>query len=603
MVASSSVPNSNPTVDWADDTDEEIDFGAPVFSDDEDLPRPEVTTQSQEQTITSSSDTIRSTDVNKSAPFSSPPQRYTAGFADGSNRSLDRRSQNDSSLQPMSSRVRARENPSSRRDTSASRPSSNHQWAGRGPGGSFEREGHWKSDGRRDPSAGGSFTSHGSPQADGGARWSKHSEHGGLMSGQRSPRQVIPLPPKPAAALDANNRPRIDRSRSPSFRSHSPLPGTGRRWDDARQRPMSPYSDYNTPLASNTHSSGHSTRPQSPQRHLRAHMDQVSQTRDHSTRQPRDHAPEGRWEKTPHEDKPYPSLPPPTASESPKDDVIYFRRREGRVNDSPNQDRPPSGMMYHERLEVNDPRHRRPERSDTTNDRWEKNHVVGHDKPYPERSHPGLGGRGGHEKHTRTRSRGQVDLTTVVPSPPHEKSSRASRGKGKDQQNRRSKDRPALNVDDNEMQDKDQGAAVPWWENSTYGVKKKEDQPPQEQTESAASTTTTAPASTASTASSANKPANVKEASTTSSGTNEAVPWWETSTYKVKPKGDLADQGNSQLTTGDPKSAASASPSPVHRDSQSDAETLARRKALGQTNLISGVEALTLVSRGEDDSG
>ncbi|KAG0288091.1 hypothetical protein BGZ98_004385, partial [Dissophora globulifera] len=455
--------------------------------------------------------------------------------------------------------------------------------AARAQGGSWEKGGQWRSDSRRDPGSKGPFPAYGSPRGDGGSRGQKLNEDRGAASGQRSTRQVIPLPPKPAASLDANHRPQIERSRSPSYRAHSPLPASGGpRREDTRQTLHSPLIGSNRSLSPHKlhPTGGLSTQSHSPHLPTRAHMDQLSPSRDQSARRSRDPAADGRWEKTPHEDKPYPSQqPPPAPVASPKDDIIYFRRREGRnINDPPSQAR---GTMYHERLEVEEHRSRSFDQRDTSNDRWGKNTVAEPDRPYPER-HTSTSGtfnnnNSQNNNSSKAKSRGQPDISAASPSPPI--SQRGHRGKGKDQQKRRSKDQPVAVIDDNHSQGKDDGASVPWWEQSTYNSKKKEE-------------ASKMPSSTAT---------PVAPIAAESEPKKDA-PWWEQSTYKLKPRTDTVDQVASRLGSVDLKSNSTAPASVASHNSAVEAATMARRKALGQVSPESGVEALTLVSRG-DDSG
>ncbi|KAI1318676.1 hypothetical protein EDD11_005969 [Mortierella claussenii] len=609
MVESSSVSTSAPTIDWADDTDDEIDFGAPVFSEDEDLPASMTTGLGTASTLSTDHSTedernlhsgSRNQDWDRSREHESKAQsgpRYTAGFADGSTHSLDRRTHNNSSLQPMSSRSRNKDHSMSYRDAPNSHPDRDRSYpSGRGSGQSYERETHWRSDGpRRD---GPSRSSYGSPHAEEAPRWSKrHNDDrmGSAASGQRSGRQVIPLPPKPAPVLDANHhQPNVDRSRSPSYRSNSPLPPTERRWDNSRQRASSPFSSgHPSPSPSRTHSQhGLTTRSYSPSLPSRAHMDQVSDSREHSTRRNYGLVPDGRWEKTPHADKPYPTPAPPAAAPSPpKDDVIYFRRRDDRSSVERGShegslgkslDKVPSGIMYHERLEANDARHIILERAagaSSSTDRWEKNALLESDRPYPERSHPSASTGG---KHGGARSR---TLPDAAPVGLQEKSSpRGHRGKGNRDQKRKSKDQPVPVADDEGDQDKDEGSAVPWWEQSTYG-KKKEESKPKPVTEHVKETTKVNNATTTSSSksSSTKSQENGKETPKATTEAAEDVPWWELSTYKVKPKTVATVKGADGSGT--------------------DEEVMVRRKALSQQVPIAGVEALTLVSRGGDDLG
>ncbi|KAF9919682.1 hypothetical protein BGZ65_011904, partial [Modicella reniformis] len=223
MVESSSVTNPAPVIDWADDTDEEIDFDAPVFSDDEDL-------LAANAAYLSAGRTDEPVDnEHRDATLSSSSARYTSGSADRSNRSQDRRTEHDSSSWSSSNRIRPRNTsapyrdpPSRHSDFSGSRD--HRSSAGRSSGGSYEREGYRRSEDRRDPRANASSAGSRAPQADEGSNWGKHSSDRG--SGQQPTRQLIPLPPKPAAAaataatvaLDVNHPSRsIDRSRSPSY--------------------------------------------------------------------------------------------------------------------------------------------------------------------------------------------------------------------------------------------------------------------------------------------------------------------------------------------------------------------------------------------------
>ncbi|KAF9107975.1 hypothetical protein BGX27_008526 [Mortierella sp. AM989] len=604
MVASSSVSNPTPTIDWADDTDEEIDFGAPVFSDDEDF-SPALTRDlgsSSPLPIENHEDNGNNRQNNKDGLSTQPPLRYTAGFADGSNRSLDRKTLNDSTLRPMSSRIGTRDRSSPYHDapnTHHDRASSNnhHNSGVRGASSSFEKDSHRRPDNRRDNNLSGLSSVYGSPRNN-SSHLGRQTDDRGTGSGQRLARQVIPLPPKPPASLNANNS-HINRSRSPSYRSLSPLPGTEHRRDNSKQRPSSPYTDTHRSFSpSTTHPpSGLSTRSASPGHHSKAHMDQLSQGKDYSKRQSRDNVPGSRWEKTPHEDKPYPTV----ASASPKDDLIYFKRRDGRANEPTKAEKPPSGTMYHERLELNDIRRHRSEKNDNSSDRWEKIPVTEPDRPYPERAHPPHNNvNDSHGGHARTKSRGQIDIAPADSSPHVEKTSqRGNRGKGKDQHKRQSKDHQPDSNADNE------GSAVPWWEQSTYGSGKK-DEPKLESTEQIAkeSKDDARPA----TARSKNKgptgaQSSSKESQTTASETKD-IPWWEQSTYKINPKTDSVEQvssGLADVSLG--RSDSTLAQKNNAYTTQPENETMAKRKAIGKTVPASGVEALTLVSRDGDATG
>ncbi|KAG0216789.1 hypothetical protein BGX33_012126 [Mortierella sp. NVP41] len=633
MTESSSVPAAAPVIDWADDTDDEIDFGAPVFSDDDEL-APELakiransnygasTPSSPPLTSSPSSTTTGQRDSSSASP------RYTAGFNDGSNRSLDRRSQNDSSLQTMSSRSRGKDYPPSYRD---SPDNHQHHSSYTSPRGStpVDRD-RFKSGPRRDRDFGGDgrSPSFGSPQSDSSSRWTRNNNGDDRGSGQRPARQVIPLPPKPTVTSD---RPHMDRSRSPSYRSQSPLPGT----DRPRDRPIQNHHSQQQQQQYRTQSP--------PVRQPRTYMDQVirangQQQQQQHNRRPREQPSEARWEKTPHEDKPYPTLPPPApaASRSPKDDTIYFLRREGRDNNNNNNNnsnninssnstiqqsepiwtrdlRKNSGTMYHERERMsvnnnnsNNSRNQGSNVSNGSNDRWGKATSLEPDLPYPERSYPSNNhSGGGHAKHSRTHSRGQAEPLPVSPSPPVEKTSaRGTRGKGRVQK-RRSKDQLFNGAGKEDTQDdKDGGSDIPWWEQSTYGAKKKEEpvapvvetsalqpKPAATPKESPKPANPTPVAAKQSPKPSTPAPA-AKSSSKSTPEPKEENPWWEQSTYGAKPKAATNDQANATTTI---KSTT--------RAGQSEADTMARRKALGQKTLASGVESLTLVSRGDDSTG
>lgn len=665
MAASSSVSNVAPSLDWADDTDDEIDFGAPVFSDDDDFPRPAPSSETSAPAPGSN----RETATPPRADGNREPPRYTAGFTDGSNRTLDRRSHNGSALQPMSSRVQSRDHQHSYRDS--------------------PRPHHGHNNG-----------SYGSPQSEG--RWGKHTDSSRGSSAHSSahpsrsstPRTTIPLPPKPAPELDANNhrhnhQARMDRSRSPSYRSRSPLPTGGVSndrlpWENSRQqRSSSPYTSGRgggaagdrprrslSPSAAHLNnqggiptgrshspsprskaymdqvstpsgrvinnpdgfSTGHSSSPSA--RPSRSYMDQVaSPTKDRLNRRSRDSASEGRWEKTLQEDKPYPNLHPSSAANgSPKDDTVHFKRREtgpGRPSghEPGRNDRSTGGTMYHERLEANAPS-RSQRLSSGPSDRWEKAPLPEQDLPYPEpRSAVGNGVSG---KHNRTGSRGKLDVP-LLSSSPEKSSSRGSRGKGKDAQKRRSKDQPTTEAaEDNNAGTGESGK--PWWEQSTYGAKSKSEGPakpaetPQPKKEDSNRQERQDPQKLKATPSRTNAtPSSKQEAPAPATKTKESepqeVPWWEQSTYKAKPKSqDPSTTSVSGLTAQLAKANLNKDEEPVlflatNRqktaaasdrslgDLAVDDDTLSRRRALEQKSNGSGVETLTLLSRGGDDSG
>ncbi|KAG0358474.1 hypothetical protein BG005_002316 [Podila minutissima] len=578
------------SLDWADDVDDEIDFGAPVFSDDEDLPA-SLTTGIVAAPEPSSSPIKEPAPAVTSSSSSSTP-RYTAGFADGSNRSLDRKSHNGSSVQPSS--TRRRDEPSSRPTRDYSHPEQSRSFTSsrQGPNGrSTDYHGQ---------------SSYGSPSNNNS--YSRQRDHPSQRPG--TPRQVIPLPSKPSAALDANslaNRAK-DRSRSPSYRSRSPLPDNDRPWEHGgRQqqgRSLSPSSamhQHQQPI----YTAGYNARSLSPGRHQpRTHMDQVinAMSRNSSReRQPNRRSreisnSEGRWEKTLQEDKPYPPLQTSHYNNNnnndnysshrnghpgslPKDDVVYFRRRDGRARD-PSPEKPlTTGRMYHERLETSGNRSSSSQRTaQPETDRWNKV-LQEPDLPYPERSHPPAGGRPNNNtkpSYAQTRPHGQNG--TVAPTPERSISTasprqeRGSRGKGKDQK-RRSKDilEPA--------EDDQQVGGVKWWEQSTYNAKKPEP-------------VTVEPIAEP-------KPEPKKEAKKDTKNTKAPahadVPWWEQSTYKLQPK-TVASTSTAEVTDKLGEVNLNSSSTPGN-------DVMERRKALVQKTAVSGVAALTLVSRGGEDCG
>ncbi|KAG0089150.1 hypothetical protein BGZ93_004750 [Podila epicladia] len=584
------------SLDWADDVDDEIDFGAPVFSDDEDLPA-SLTTGIVAAPESSPSPIKEPAPAVTSSSSSSTP-RYTAGFADGSNRSLDRKSHNGSSVQPSS--TRRRDEPSSRPTRDYSHPEQSRSFTSsrQGPNGrSTDYHGQ---------------SSYGSPSNNNNnSSYSSLRDHPSQRPG--TPRQVIPLPPKPSAALDANslaNRAK-DRSRSPSYRSRSPLPDNDRPWDHGgRQqhgRSLSPSSamhQHQQPI----YTAGYNARSLSPGRHQpRTHMDQVINAmnrNDSRERQPNHRSreisnSEGRWEKTLQEDKPYPPLQTSHYNNNnnnnhginrndhpgslPKDDIVYFKRRDGRARD-PSPEKPlTTGRMYHERLETSGNRSSSSQRTAQPDmDRWQKVRQEP-DLPYPERSHPPVGGRPNNNtkpSHAQTRSQGQNEMVALAPersvsmvSPRQE---RGSRGKGKDQK-RRSKDilEPA--------EDDQQGGGVPWWEQSTYSVKKPEPVKVEPKAEPKPEPKKEA------------KKEAKKDTKDTKAPVQADVPWWEQSTYKLQPK-TIASTSTAEVTNQLSKVDLNSSSTPGN-------DVMERRKALGQKTAVSGVEALTLVSRGGEDSG
>ncbi|KAF9942914.1 hypothetical protein BGZ67_009372 [Mortierella alpina] len=593
MVASSSVPNSGPSIDWADDTDEEIDFAAPVFSDDEELAATLASNASS-----STADYADSGDKNRRE--NAPAARYTAGFADGSNRSLDRRSQNHSTLQPQSSRARTnpaqppyRDSPNNRHDRHANGQSSSSV---KGSSRSFERENHWRSDARRDQGSGGSSPfghAYGSPHADSDTLRSRRNDSRG--GGPRSARQVIPLPPKPRGVVDATSRQQYDRSRSPSYRAHSPQPDSDRPWEHSRQFGSSPKSHGGRSLspAHTPHQSGLSTRSSNHSRPPRTYMDQIAQANERPRRHSRDQSSEGRWEKTPHEDKPYPVNHQPVHSASPINDTIYFKRRDGRPMEADSRERGSSGTMYHEQVEANNARHRSSNSHTSTNDKWEKTVLTEPDLPYPEK--PIIlvtSGSKVHQKDSKARTHHQPETAPVVAAPEKFSSSpRGTRGKGKEQNKRKSKDRPMHVADEKDQQDDGASSEKPWWEQSTYGAgsKAKKDDSTAGSGKGATSEGNLSKAvpSAKETAKVPVKPKDTPTSATEATDAAGEVPWWEQSTYKAKPK-TVAGEAASQQASAPTKS---------------ESETIARREALGKKTLTSGIEDLTLVSRGGDDSG
>ncbi|CAO3565775.1 unnamed protein product [Mortierella alpina] len=586
MVASSSVPNAGPSIDWADDTDEEIDFAAPVFSDDEELAATLASNASS-----STADYADTGDQNRRE--NAPAARYTAGFADGSNHSLDRRSQNHSTVQPQSNRTRTnpaqslyRDSPGHRQD----RPfNGNSSSSGKGSSRSLEKENHWRSDARRDQGPGGSSSfghAHGSPHADSDSLRSRRNDSRG--GGPRSARQVIPLPPKPRGAVDANGRQQFDRSRSPSYRAHSPQPDSDRPWEHSRQFGSSPKSHSGRSLSPThaPHHSGLSTRSSNHSRPPRTYMDQVAQANERPRRHSRDLSSEGRWEKTPHEDKPYPVNHPPVHAGSLDNDTIFFKRRDGRSVEADAWARGSSGTMYHEQVESKSSRHRGSSSHATTNDRWEKTVHTEPDLPYPEK--PIIlvtSGSKVHQKDPKARAHYQPEATPEKLS----SSPRGNRGKGKDQNKRKSKDRPLHAVEEKHQQDDSASSEKPWWEQSTYGAagKAKKEESTVESGKGAISggdSSKTVP-SAEEIGKSPAKSKDVPKPTTESADAAGEVPWWEQSTYKAKPR----------TVTGESASQQASTPT--------KSETMARREALGKKTLTTGIEDLTLVSRGGDDSG
>ncbi|KAF9566659.1 hypothetical protein EC968_003607 [Mortierella alpina] len=590
MVASSSVPNSAPSIDWADDTDEEIDFAAPVFSDDEELAATLASNASS-----STADYADAGDRRENAPAA----RYTAGFADGSNHSLDRRSQNHSTVQPQSSRTRTnpaqppyRDSPSNRHDRHFNGQSSS---SGKGSGRSFEKESHWRSDARRDQISGGSSSfghMHSSSHADSDNLRSRRNDSG--SGGPRSARQVIPLPPKPRGASDANSRQQFDRSRSPSYRTHSPQPDSDRPWEHSRQFGSSPKSHSGRSLSPThaPHPSGLSTRSSNHSRPPRTYMDQVAQAQERPRRHSRDLSSEGRWEKTPHEDKPYPVHHHPSGhSGSPSSDTIYFKRREGRPMETDSRERGSSGTMYHEQVEANNARRRGSSSHATANDRWEKTPLTEPDLPYPDK--PIIlvtSGSKVHHKDSKARAHNHSEAAAAAAAPEKFSSSpRGNRGKGKDQNKRKSKDRPIHAAGEKDQQDDGPSTEKPWWEQSTYGAgskAKKEETTagPDKGAANEVESSKKAP-SAKETAKSPVKSKDNSKSTTEAADAAAEVPWWEQSTYKAKPK------------------TATGEAAPQQASESTKSETMARREALGKKTLTTGIEDLTLVSRGGDDSG
>ncbi|KAG0251105.1 hypothetical protein BG011_007830 [Mortierella polycephala] len=600
MVLSSSVTNAAPSLDWADDTDDEIDFGAPVFSDDEDIAI----------SVRESADTAVSTSSTSVGDYST---RGSSAVHDSGPR-----------RHPAHHHAPYRESPSSSNNNNYGRAYNSNQQYGR----SFEKENHWKSGGRRDRTDGASTPTGSNP------RWGGSRDDSD--PGSRSTRPVIPLPPKPAATLAANHSPQLSqsRSRSPSYRALSPHSGFDRARESTfnNNRSLSPHAA--SPL------SDLSTRSFSPSR---TYMDQVTNTKAHSRHRSKDSSQEGRWGKVPHEDKPYPTLHPSAASGSPKDDTVYFRRRNNQPSEPDPQkhhDRTNVKTMYHERLEVNNNWNRGPARNKESNERWGKAATTEPGLPYPERPSAKVHRHHNNSNsssssidnnnsskikgHSRSRSRGQAELAPVAPSPSFEKTNpRGTRGKGKDQHKQKSKSQAVVTEDD---KDSDAGAKVPWWEDATYGAKsnKKEDTVKEDTVKEDTVKKDTVKKDTVKkdtvkkdtvkepkkvepgTASRPTKTTkDIKEPSESASEAKEELPWWDPSKCKLAPKQNSVAQVSSQLADMDLQKTKGSEPSslkPVDRG-KTDADIMSRRKALGQQMPISGVEGLTLVSRGGDDSG
>ncbi|KAF9991293.1 hypothetical protein BGZ75_000046 [Mortierella antarctica] len=325
----------------------------------------------------------------------------------------------------------------------------------------------------------------------------------------------------------------------------------------------------------------------------RTYMDQIAQANERPRRHSRDQSSESRWEKTPHEDKPYPVNHQPVHSASPINDTIYFKRRDGRPMEADSRERGSSGTMYHEQVEANNARHRSSNSHTSTNDKWEKTVLTEPDLPYPEK--PIIlvtSGSKVHQKDSKARTHHQPESAPVVAAPEKFSSSpRGTRGKGKEQNKRKSKDRPMHVADEKDQQDDGASSEKPWWEQSTYGAgsKAKKDDSTAGSGKGASSEGNLSKAvpSAKETAKVPVKPKDTPTSATEATDAAGEVPWWEQSTYKAKPK-TVAGEAASQQASAPTKS---------------ESETIARREALGKKTLTSGIEDLTLVSRGGDDSG
>ncbi|KAF9577526.1 hypothetical protein BGW38_007206 [Lunasporangiospora selenospora] len=365
-----------------------------------------------------------------------------------------------------------------------------------------------------------------------------------------------------------------------------------------------------------------------------------------------DTSPGGRWGKTPHEDKPYPSKPPPEIAGSPKDDTIYFRRRPTepgkdtptansssgsgtrherhdaldsprppRDETSPRRQRrdasaPGEGTMHHERLETDGGKEHSMRDASASSGRWEKVKDPKPDLPYPENSldtsssrtpkvrgqvdSTGAGANPSEISSNKTpKARGQVNSTGAETN---SSASRSNRGKGHEPSRNRGKGgRQALEADhDDNNDDTSAGSSVPWWEQATYSAKSKKEEP-----EPKAKPTTNASKNVSTTA----------KKGTTSPAQNEAktgddVPWWEQSTYKLAPRQQTttatssSDTLSKNIASKASTGASSTSTTTTRKDTRTESDKMARREALGKkapTN--SGIESMVLLSRGGDDSG
>ncbi|KAF9414353.1 hypothetical protein BGZ94_000421 [Podila epigama] len=600
------------SLDWAEDSDDEIDFSAPVFSDDEDLPASLTTGIVPSPVSPNTSQPSQVTASTSSAASTSSSHRYTAGFADGSGHSLDRKSHNGSSLHPSGGRRLD--------DVSSSRPMREQLHPEQPRGYSSSRRG---TGGAAEHYQGG--TSYGSPNKHGSQR-----DHAPQRSG--TPRQVIPLPPKPAAALDANsmvNRAK-DRSRSPSYRSHSPQPRNDRPWESQSRQQHGRSPSPNPAIRKHqqqVHSLDHGPRSYSPGRHQsRAHMDQVMSTMTHSNHNSNNRnasrenrstnrrsrelsGSDGRWEKTLQEDKPYPPLHKTQHHNNsnsshnshrtgslPKDDVIYFKRRDGHPHDQSFEktDTTTTGRMHLDRLEVTNSTghnsHKANQGADS--DRWQKVRQDD-DLPYPAQSRqstPSAVKFNNPPSHTRARSHGQTEANLTVPAAgerpvgaPSLRHERGGRGKGGKDQKRKSKDN--MEPDETTTNDVEQQSDVPWWEQSTYAKKSTKEISKESSKESSGESSK-----------------ETSKATETTAGSQE-LPWWEQATYKIQPK-KTAEPTPPASTTEVTSKMNNVSLNPTTPSRQrTETDIMAKRKALDQMKAASGVEALTLVSRGGEDSG
>ncbi|KAG0267677.1 hypothetical protein DFQ27_008457 [Actinomortierella ambigua] len=429
----SSPPHTTDAVasyDWADDTDEELDFSAPVFSDDEGL----------------SAELIYPAKPPPAAGAEASHDTHANGPLNG-----------DGGLA-----VRERE-PSA----SATRPDRRQGAEGGGREGGWERgrgadSRDWERGGgpRYTPSSSSSSSRQDRKQTQRsfdssrlGLRTEQSPSTSSLRDRTRSPssaisseggaggrrREVIPLPPKPAPDLDANNpTSRVSRSRSPAYRSQSPMARDAETSWRKRQEDQPHHHNHHdqqslSPSVVPTMDRRRSTsapRSRSPpqRRQPRTQMDRViptgsspspSSSSSSSRRHPEDKSNQDRWDKVYVEDKPYPtrrSSPPrrdrewerrrDQDQEREDSDTVYFKNREGRRQPSRDADHHHhhhhqqqqqhhrhtglySEQMEREDRRQRDKRHPQPSidvSSRISADRWEKAADMEPDLPYPERA-------------------------------------------------------------------------------------------------------------------------------------------------------------------------------------------------------------------------